>query len=338
MMMTTLAAVGLVALAVADSDDSNAELFRSLDTNGDGIVDASEVQEPQQVWFTRALRVGDANEDGRLTPDELQNALADPEPRQPPRDRRQGQFRRIDPQRLDRNGDGRVTLEEVPEPGRERFQQLLRRTGQESVTVEQLTEMMKRGRPPGQAGRQGEGKETAMEMEITAKPGSGDKAGRNSRRQKRPGDKAENSEMRRRVMQGFRRLDTNSDGRVTRREARNASQFIDRFDQNNDGVVERSELPGSADAPGRTGGPDSGSGRKRSGNGQDDGQRRPGGRAMLERLDRNGDGQISRDEAPQRMKQNFDRIDANGDGQLTPQELQQAMRRRDRKPGGKQKN
>ena len=45
---------------------------------------------------------------------------------------------------------------------------------------------------------------------------------------------------------------------------------------------------------------------------------------MIRRLkdaDKNGDGKISKEEAPDRMKDNFDRIDANGDGQLEESEI-----------------
>jgi collagen type III alpha len=49
---------------------------------------------------------------------------------------------------------------------------------------------------------------------------------------------------------------------------------------------------------------------------------------MFKRLDKNGDGKITRDEAPDRMAENFDKIDKNGDGAITPDEL--------RPPGGGQ--
>ena len=51
---------------------------------------------------------------------------------------------------------------------------------------------------------------------------------------------------------------------------------------------------------------------------------------MIERLkaaDANKDGKLSKEEAPDRMKENFDRIDANSDGFLDETELKQMAER-----------
>lgn len=71
-----------------------------------------------------------------------------------------------------------------------------------------------------------------------------------------------------------------------------------------------------------------------------DGQRRPGGDQPREgaegrrpqidgeffkRMDKDGDGKISKDEAPERLKENFGRADANGDGFVTLEELRRFM-------------
>ena len=83
------------------------------------------------------------------------------------------------------------------------------------------------------------------------------------------------------------------------------------------------------------------------------GDRRPegapaGGRMigdeLWKQLDKNGDGSISKEEAPERMKENFDRIDANKDGKIDREEARAAMERsreagaggpaRDRRPEG----
>ena len=55
----------------------------------------------------------------------------------------------------------------------------------------------------------------------------------------------------------------------------------------------------------------------------------------LARWDTNGDGKISKEEAPQRMKQNFDRFDANGDGAIDAEEASAMMRRRGAERGGR---
>lgn len=49
------------------------------------------------------------------------------------------------------------------------------------------------------------------------------------------------------------------------------------------------------------------------------------GAEMFEKMDANHDHQLSRDEAPPRLKAHFADIDRNKDGQLSPQELKQAF-------------
>ena len=48
---------------------------------------------------------------------------------------------------------------------------------------------------------------------------------------------------------------------------------------------------------------------------------RPAPEEMFKRLDKNGDGKIAKDEASERLAQNFDKIDANKDGFITIEEL-----------------
>jgi collagen type III alpha len=58
---------------------------------------------------------------------------------------------------------------------------------------------------------------------------------------------------------------------------------------------------------------------------------------MFGRLDANGDGSISKDEAPERIRENFDRVDANGDGKISPDEfraMMDSMRQRMGQGGG----
>jgi Ca2+-binding EF-hand superfamily protein len=52
-------------------------------------------------------------------------------------------------------------------------------------------------------------------------------------------------------------------------------------------------------------------------------------------LDTDGDGKVSREEAPERMREFFDTIDSNGDGFIDRSE-EAAMRERFRGRGGQQ--
>ena len=80
---------------------------------------------------------------------------------------------------------------------------------------------------------------------------------------------------------------------------------------------EGGERPGGPRGPRGEGGP--------GGPGGPRGER-PDPAEMFKRLDKDGDGKVSKEEAPERMKQNFETLDKNSDGFLTPDEI--------RRPGG----
>lgn len=128
----------------ADDLPQPEELFRTLDANGDGVLSADEIGEPQRQAFERLLRVGDADNDGRLSREEYITGL-EPDPpsgtnaagRGPGRD---GRPQRPDIGRLfelgDRDGDGRIALKDLPEPFRQRMQPLFERIGKDQLTRE----------------------------------------------------------------------------------------------------------------------------------------------------------------------------------------------------------
>lgn len=285
-------------------------LFERLDTNKDGVITSDEVGEDRKSFFERLLRTGDKDKDGKLSKEEFAAANQDERPRQPagdqPNPRRPGEGApNIEPERLfrlmDKNGDGKVVPDEVPEERRENFKANLSRGDKDGdgamsleefkANMEVMARMMGRPGQPGQPGRPGQ-------------PGAGLQGG--------PPNLA-NAPF-------FRAIDANGDGKLSADELAKAGDALKTLDRNNDGVLTPDELapPGGPGAMARPGTPPQG---------QPDNQF---ARAMLERIkeaDANGDGKLSKDEAPERMKENFDRIDTNGDGFIDKAEAERMFGR-----------
>lgn len=158
--------VGTISVGSFAQDAPNADLFGKLDTNADGVLTADEIPEEQKRYFERVLRVGDKNEDGKITKDEFAAALANDPPRETaPGDRpREGFGRgftgeRPDPaqmlSRMDRNQDGKISKDELPEFMRERVGKLFDQAGKEALTPEEFGKLMAEqgfGRPGAPGG------------------------------------------------------------------------------------------------------------------------------------------------------------------------------------------
>ena len=256
----------LLSLAVsAFSPDgvSAPDLFAKLDKNSDGKVTQSETTGPQQTMFKRALRVADGNEDGALNKDEFAKAVTDPKPVELPGANTADRMASFDVSRLDRNGDGNVSLDEVPGPMRDRFEELLDRIGQDSVPVDKVQAYL-RGERPGTQPTTGKSDEMMdadkdrMEKDdpkVEPKSTSGklgaDKsstetsgamksgARKAADRKKNPNSPMENAS----PAAMFKQLDRNSDGKLTGKEIPPRMQEnMKAADTDNDGSLSQSEL------------------------------------------------------------------------------------------------
>ncbi|MBI5760786.1 MAG: EF-hand domain-containing protein [Planctomycetales bacterium] len=283
----------------APAGEKPEQLFKTLDKNADGKLTADEVGEDRKRFFDHLLRVADANKDGVLTADEFAKGLKDEPPVQAPPQRGGGEGRG-DPaeffKRLDANGDGKITLDEVPEQAKRLVEGMLERAGKGkdgNLTREDFAKMAQNARPgqPGQPGAEG-------------RPPFGNP-----------------EEM-------FNRLDTNSDGKITLDEVPDRAkaiveQMLERAGKGKDGSISKEDYlkamaqfrPGAGNPPGGApGGPQFGNPEE-----------------MFKRMDANGDGKVTLDEVSERMRPIVERmLDAAGkgkDGNLTLDDFKKAAER-----------
>lgn len=319
----------------ADADSAAqsgpAALFDKLDANLDGQVTTDEVPEEQKQLFDRLVRKSDADGNGQLSKEEFVASLADTRPERPDDAPQAGPAAAADPEvmfaRLDANGDGKIVVDEVPEPLRERIRNLLARADKDNdsalsrdefravtqpspvtppTTPEEMIQRLK------QADADGDGKlsfeespprlQENFDLIDTNKDGFLDDQEILQRLQ---GGQAAGQELLRRIKQA----DANGDGMLNMEEAPDQlkRQFA-RIDANGDGQLEEQELRQALQAMAQ-----------RAGEGM---------RIRLKRLDADGDGKISREEAPGPLKRNFDSLDKNQDGFIDQTEARQINRNR----------
>ena len=284
-------------------------LIERLDRNGDGVIDKEELEGAGRIG--RRIGGADTNGDGIITREELDGLLGggqqgggnggnggngDGE-----RPRRRGGADRVKEliERLDRNGNGVIDKDELPEGWGERIGPA-DANGDGVITPEELEGLMGGGRRPGPEGGEGDGE-------------------RPRRRDGRGG------------AQGIiERLDRNGNGVIDKDELPEGwGRRIGPADTNGDGVITPEELEGLLGGGNRPGGGQGGEGdgerpRRRDGRG--------GAQGLIDRLDRNGNGVIDLDELDEGMLERLKPLDANGDGVIDESELNR--RRRGGNPGG----
>ena len=267
---------GSAAFAQEAAPEADA-LFTKLDKNSDGKLTEDEIPEEQARFFERLVRLGDKDKDGVLTKEEFQQANKPEEKPNVPLGPAGGGAggRGGDPRQrfemLDRNKDGKITLEELPEQIRDRMKPLFERLGKIEITAEDFAKFP----GPGGAGA----------------PGG-----------QRPDPK-----------ESFKLFDKNNDGKLTKDEL--PEPLRERLGQ----VFERlgkTELTQEewVQAAGRFMGQGAGPGGPRL---------EPG--ALFKQFDANGDGKLTKDEIPadmrERMAPLFERL---GKTEITQEEFARA--------------
>lgn len=308
-----------------DAANDKAGLFTKLDADKDGQLTADEAGEEHRRLFDRLKRNADKNDDGKLSQDEFVAGLQEraegnrgdrpdgapgDRPRRAGGDRTDGapgdgrrgsgRFGQI-AERLrefDKNSDGKIALDEVPEERQQMFEMVLDRFDKNDDDAMDLSEMADAAREFG--------------------PGRSD--GPDGRPEGPPGPPP--------VVAA---LDANSDGTISSEEIDAASGALKKLDKNGDGKLTREELmpppPGGGRSFSREGGPDvrfnAGQLARRLMNGDKNGDGKLQQEELPERMqehfdriDRNGDGAVDQDElkgAAERLQQ---RLRAN-DGAST---------------------
>lgn len=282
---TTLAV--LVALAFARAKEpqqapaagGESSLFERLDSNSDGAIAADEAPADKQALFDRLIRQGDANDDRKLDRQEFDRAMNDddqPRPTRrdagPPAGRRPLERLR----QLDKNGDGAIALDEVPEQARPVFERILDQFDDNADDTLSREEFRKA------AGQM-------RDRSVSRAPSAG--------RQPRPGL--------------FGRLDANGDGKLSEAEQSAAPSVLKSLDADGDGQLTPDEAVGP-DSPPQRPQADARPGvdalRDRLSAGDKDGDGRISKdeaperlRERFDRLDENGDGFIDKAELESRL-------------------------------------
>ncbi|MEM8884369.1 MAG: EF-hand domain-containing protein [Planctomycetota bacterium] len=348
----------LLSGAVWAGDDASAkakDTIAKLDADKDGKIAKSEFIGSESI-FDR----WDQNKDGFVTEAELTAGFAAPKPQPAANDRvetdraggkkgkgKRGRRGAVDPKRIekqvagtlkrfDKNGDGKIGSDELPERGAKGW---LRMDANQDGFIDSaemtvaFTERAQRRGAQGRDGmnRRGGGRDWAkriqtMDADKDGKVAKAEWKGRpegfDRLDQNKDGfiDAAEveqfSKNMRRRggwrnqpSEALFRRMDADKDQKISRDEWKMSPDMFDRFDANGDGFITTDEVMPKGDREMRV----------------PNGNR---GDALMRRFDKNGDGQI--DAAEMGDGRRLAQMDRDGDGVITRAEIDQAMDRRER--------
>lgn len=261
--------------AKVDGPTAPDQLFKKLDTNSDGKIEKNEVPDAHRSLFDRLMRVGDADGNGSLDRGEFAAGL---KPKGAPAQPITGKIADrvgpdVDPnnifQVMDKNGDGKLVRDELPEQARERLGRMFDRLNTDEISKEEFLTQFKRMQEMMAAGESPEKMaKMAQSPKINAK-----KTGKSAKKKKtNPADKSDankdeaNKDEADKDEEGKGNEDSKPAGGP---DAAQRAMMFKRADKNGDGKIDKSEAPARL-------------------------------KPMFDRIDKNGDGAISEDELPSR--------------------------------------
>jgi Ca2+-binding EF-hand superfamily protein len=316
-----------------------AKLFESLDANNDKSLTSDEVSEERKSFFDRIVRIGDKDKDGKLTSEEFVAALSQKEEPvaqpggegRPERRRGEGLGQMFE--RMDRNSDGKITKDEIPDQAPEeiksRFNALFERIGKDELSREDLAKLFQGGRPPG-AGNAGGGRaELSVEVFKRWDRNGDEKLSREEIPEfarervgklfdKLGGDTVSFEQLTKAAeRKEEKREEKGKEGQPGERPAENVARGDERRPEGDRRPDDRRPEDGEMRRPeGGPGGP--------GGRGFPGGQGFGGGRgftlAIVRILDSDENGQLNRDELA-KIVDKFGELDRNEDGQIDTREL-----------------
>ncbi|MHC4225093.1 MAG: EF-hand domain-containing protein [Planctomycetota bacterium] len=301
--------------------------FDAADKNGDGFLDRAEIR----------ILVGGGRKGGppKGGPQKGGGQEGGPGagPGGPPDPARVRQMAEGLMQRLDKDGDGKLSAEEQPQGGRLDLSKA-DKNGDGFVDLFEMTITLSRFQ--GQRGKGGRGGRGGMfdlerlkrmdlnqDGKIDASEWKGpERAFRQLDTDQDGAISLKEIKVAAKKMKGwrgrpgdalFRRMDQDGDRRISREEWKLPAEQFDKFDRNGDGFITADEVALLGNQGRRGGpGPDARSGKDSA--------------HFLQRFDSNRDGQVTRDEFPHERR--FAEIDTDGDGILSKEEIEESMDRR----------